>query len=162
MTGPQRSAGGNGRLVCKKKSEWKLHLDAEWHQVWQAVTGPEPAWCTWLDHLEILEEGRRFLAVGRDGRTVECTVQLVKPCSLYRLELKGQHFTGSWQGAFAPVESGGTKAVWTAELSVPNPLRAAALPLERSLRQYGEDLRRYLASLPAPEGDFSREREERF
>lgn len=115
-------------------------------RVWDMVTDNRNyAWRSGISKIEVSKDGSSFTEYAKNGFPTNFTITVHQPCQEYGLKLHNKNMSGRWQGLFIK-ENGGTKLVFTEEISLKNPVMKLFAPayLKKQQAAYIQDLRRAL------------------
>jgi len=92
-------------------------------KVWEAVTNNlDYGWRTDIKSVEILPNGKDWIEYYDNGKFTNFILKKKIEYSEYIFEMENPMFTGFWTGYFYELESGGTKAVFTENIFIKNPI----------------------------------------
>ncbi len=100
-----------------------VYFTSDIKKVWDIVTNnSDYAWRSDIKSVEILSDGNEWLEYYDNGKFTKFILKKKNKYNEYVFEMENPMFTGIWTGYFDELESGGTKAIFTENIFIKNPL----------------------------------------
>ena len=131
-----------------RQSSITTQLGSDIEHVWDVVTdNTNTAWRSDLLSVELVNE-TTFVEHHKSGISIMFYITKKEYCKRYAFTMRTKHWTGEWEGSFAPGPNGTTYATFAERLHIPNVamrvLSYLFMNLKKIQQQYVVDLKQAL------------------
>lgn len=133
-------------------SQITAYFSSNIKSVWNVVTNnSDYKWRSDIEKIEIVNAGKEFIEYTQRGNSIKFIITKRNQYSEYEFNMGNKIFTGYCTGHFSETENGGTKMIFTENISVKNPvikvLSYYFMDLNKKQNTYIMDLKKKLGEL---------------